>query len=143
MSCPHHCNKTGATLHIHARDESPQENSTGHQLQVSRSPKYQPSSRRTLSSLPRLQCNLVPHAANPEKQISRCTQEEVSGAVAILQQTLNFQQPVEKKPEFLLQPERRSNSPAATREETRLSHFNSRGVLTPLFPLKRYPQIPI
>ena len=32
---------------------------------------------------------------------------------------------------------------AATREETRLPHLNSRGVLTPLLLFERYPQIPI
>ena len=63
--------------------------------------------------------------------------------MATLQQTLNSQKPLEKKTEFLLQRERRPNSPAATREETRLPHLNSRGVLTPLLPLERNPEIPI
>ena len=63
--------------------------------------------------------------------------------VATLKETPSFQEQLEKNPEFLLQLERRPDSCAETLEETRLPNLNSRGVLTPLLPLERYPQIPI
>ena len=44
---------------------------------------------------------------------------------------------------FLLQLKRSPDSPAATLEETEVPHLNSRGVLTPLLPLERNPEIPI
>ena len=127
-------------LHIPALKSHPKRIRQDAPPQVTRNTEYQPSSRRTPTSVTGLQWNPASHA---EHWFLAALQKEVSGTVATLQPTPSFQQPLKKNLEFLLQIERRPDSPAATWEETRFPHLNSRGVLTPMLLFKRYPLIPI
>ena len=85
----------------------------------------------------------IPCWKSIETLISCCTSNGILRRCGNSPSNPKFPATTEKNPEFLLQLERRPNSPAATWEETRLPHLNSRGVLTPLLLFERYPQIPI
>ena len=108
--------------------------------QVARNLEYQPSSRRTMISPPRFQCNPASRAQNPEEHWFR---EEFSFTCGNSWGNPEFPATTREEPRVSAATQEEADSLAATREETRLSRLNSKTALTPLLPLERYPQIPI
>ena len=123
--------------------ELPQENSTGH-----------PTTSHQEHWIPtKLECNPEFHDRTPVEScisccksigilISCCTSKGALQCCGNSPDNLEFPATTREEPHISAETWRRPNSLAATREETRLSHLNLRGVLTPLLWFKKYPQIP-
>ena len=124
--------------------ESAQENLTRHPT-ISHQEHWVPT---------KLKCNLDFHDRTPVEScipccksigtlISCCTSKGALQRCGNSPDNPAFPETTKEEPHISAATWRRPNSPAATREETWLSHLNLKGVLTPLLLFKRYPQIPI